>query len=175
MAKKPKKGSAVAQAKAAAAAKKKGGKGAPGLNKMVVLGLIGLLIPFSLPTVILVSVTMLPTLGAYFSEKGNNRYAWLCVGGLNFSGLIPYLFALWFGVHTMDEALTLISDGGVLFWTYFCAAIGWLIYKATPPLVASWMKMSSQRRLASLKAAQRKLVEEWGDDVTMKAQGAAPK
>ncbi len=154
--------SAVAQAKAASAKK---GKGKGGINKGVVLALIGLLVPFSIPTVVLVSATMLPTLAAYFSEKGPHRYAWLCVGGLNFAGVVPFLFTLWFGVHTVDEALSLISQGGVLFWAYGCSAIGWMIYKATPPMVASWLKLSSQRRLASLKAAQRKLIEEWGTDV----------
>jgi len=139
-----------------------------GVNKIVVLMIVAALVPFSLPTAIIVAPCLFPTLGAYFSERGNNRYAWLCVGGLNFSGVVPTLFGLWFGVHTMDEALRLLSDATVLFWSYATAAIGWGIYKAMPPLVANWMSFSTERRVAGLKAAQRKLVDDWGDDVRKK-------
>jgi len=151
--------------KAAVQQKKQGG----GINKAVVLMIVAALVPFSLPTVIIVGPTMLPTLTAYFSEKGNNRYAWLCVGGLNFSGVVPTLFSLYFGVHTMDEALRLLSEGGVLMWAYATAGIGWGIYKAMPPMVANWLSFSTERRVAGLKAAQRKLIEDWGDDVAKKA------
>ena len=66
--------------------------------------IVAALVPFSLPTVIVVVFTMLPTLAAYFSERGPHRYAWLCVGGLNFSGVVPFLFGLWFKVDTLDAA-----------------------------------------------------------------------
>jgi len=168
MARKPT-ASAVAQARAAAAAKKKPGGGL-GVNKVVVLTLMAALVPFSLPTVVVLGVTMLPTAAAYFTERGSNRYAWLCVGGLNFSGVIPFLFGLWFGVHTVDEALRLLSDASVLLWAYGTSAIGWAIYKGMPPMVENWLKYSSERRVSSLKAAQHKLVEEWGDDVAKKHQ-----
>ncbi|MGE5506614.1 MAG: acyl-CoA synthetase [Actinomycetota bacterium] len=158
--------SAVEQARARAAAQK--GGGGAGMNKIVVMMILAALVPFSLPTVILVAVTMLPTLVAWATEKGHNKYAWLCVGGVNFAGVIPYLFSLWFGVHTLDESLHLLTDGSVLLVSYACAGAGWLIYAGTPPMVASYLSMSTQRRVANLKSAQKKLVEEWGDDVAKK-------
>lgn len=145
-----------------------GKQSSAGLNKGVVLMIIAALVPFSLPTVTVLSLTMLPTAAAYFSERGPHRYAWLCVGGFNFSGVIPFLFGLWFGVHTMDEALRLLSDASVLFWAYTTSAFGWMVYKATPPVVSSWLQFSSQRRIAALKGVQKKLVDEWGDDVGKK-------
>jgi hypothetical protein len=142
--------------------------GSSGMNKVAVLMVLAALVPFSLPTVVLLFFTMLPTMGAWASEKGAHKYAWLCVGGLNFSGVIPYLFTLWFGVHTLDEAFNMLSDGGLLLWAYGTSAIGWLIYTAMPPVVASWLAFTTDRRVAALKAAQKKLVEEWGDEVTRK-------
>ena len=150
--------------RAPAQPKKKDG----GINKVVVLMIVAALVPFSLPTVVVVAPCMLPTLTAYFSERGPNRYAWLCVGGLNFSGVAPYLFGLWFGVHTFDEAVRLLSEAGVLLWAYGTAGIGWAIYKAMPPLVANWLAFTTERRVAGLKAAQSKLIEDWGDDVAKK-------
>jgi hypothetical protein len=158
--------SAVAQARAAAAAKKGGKKG--GLNKGVVLAILAALVPFSLPSVVLIFFTMLPTLGSWATEKGPNKYAFLCVGGLNLAGVFPYLFGLWFGVHNLDEALRLVTDPLMLMTAYGCAALGWGIYAAMPPMVASYLSSSSQRRVNNLKSAQKNLIEEWGDEVSKK-------
>jgi hypothetical protein len=165
MAKKP----SASTAKAQAAAKKKGGGGGGGgINKSAVLMVLAALVPFSLPTVVLLFFTMLPTLVAWATEKGPNKYAFLCVGGVNFAGLFPYLFSLWFGVHTLDEAFRMLTDPIMLLVTYGCACIGWLIYAAMPPMVASYLSYTSQRRVGNLKAAQKKLIDEWGDDVAKK-------
>lgn len=143
-----------------------GGKG--GINKGMVLVVLAALIPFSLPTVTLAFFCGLPTMGAWVSEKAPHKYAWLCVGGLNFAGTLPFLFDLWFGVHTLDEAINMLSNGTVLLWAYGCAGIGWGLYLVTPPVVKSWLAFITERRVASLKAAQKKLVEDWGQEVTKK-------
>lgn len=162
-----KKMSAVEQARAAAAAKK-AGAGGGGINKGVVLMVLAALVPFSLPTVALVGFGMLPTLASWATEKGPNKYAFLCVGGLNFAGVFPYLFTLWFGVHTLDEALRMLTDPVMLMTAYGCSAIGWGIYAAMPPMVASYLAATGQRRVNNLKAAQKKLIEDWGDEVAKK-------
>lgn len=136
-----------------------------GINKMVVLCLLVAAVPFSMPTVIVLGVGMAPTLGAYVSERGPNKYEFLCVGGLNFAGVIPYLFGLWFGVDTIEEATWILTDSPMLLWAWLAAGAGWFLYRATPPLVASYMSMTTQRRINGLRAAQRKLVEDWGADV----------
>ncbi len=164
MAKKPV--SAVEQARAAAAAKKAGG--GPGVNKAVVLVIIAALVPFSLPTVVVVFFTMLPTLVSWATEKGPNKYAFLCVGGLNFAGVFPYLFGLWFGVHTLDEAFRMLTDPIMLMTAYGCAAIGYGLYTVMPPAVANFLAASSQRRVNALKSVQKKLIEDWGDEVAKK-------
>lgn len=158
-----------------APAKKAGpvkGKSAPakgGTNKIVVMLILAALVPFSLPTVIILSFTMLPTLAAWVSEKGAHKYAWLCVGGLNFAGIVPFLFTLWFGVHTIDESFDMLSEGGVLLWAYGAAGFGWLLYMGMPPIVSSWLKFTTEHRISGMKAAQKKLIEEWGDEVKKKA------
>ena len=159
--------SAVAQAKAAAA-QKKGGASPGGINKGVVLAILAALVPFSLPTVVLIFFTMLPTLVSWATEKGPNKYAFLCVGGLNFAGVFPYLFGLWFGVDTLDEAFRMLTDPLMLMTAYGCAGIGWAIYGGMPPMVASYLASSSKRRVNNLKSAQKKLIEDWGDEVAKK-------
>lgn len=144
-------------------------KAKPGTNKIVVMLILAALVPFSLPTVIIVSFTMLPTLAAWVSEKGEHKYAWLCVGGFNFAGIVPFLFTLWFGVHTVDEAFDLLTEGDLLLWAYGAAGLGWLVYMGMPPLVSSWLKFTTAHRVAAMRAAQKKLIEEWGADVAKKS------
>lgn len=163
-----KKKSAIEQARAAAKSKKSnGGDGKGGMNKFAVMIVLAALVPFSLPTVVLLFFTMLPTIAAWAGERGPNKYAWLCVGGLNFAGVIPFLFTLWFGVHNLDEAFNLLSEASVLLWAYGASGIGWLLYAGMPPVVSSWLTFTTERRISALKAAQKKLVDEWGDEVTV--------
>ena len=135
------------------------------VNKMVVIALLVAVVPFSLPTCMVLAAGMLPTLGAYLSEKGEDRYAFLCVGGLNFAALVPYLFGMWFGVHSIDEAMRLLSESALLLWAYMAATFGWVVYKAMPPIISSWLAMNTQKRINGLRAAQRKLVDDWGQGV----------
>ena len=140
-------------------------KGAGGVNKLVVIGLLVAVVPFSLPTCMVLGAGMLPTLGAYASEKGDDRYAFLCVGGVNFAVLVPYLLGMWFGVHSIDEATRLLTESSMLLWSYLAASVGWIIYKAMPPIISNWLAMNTNRRINGLRAAQRKLIDDWGDGV----------
>lgn len=143
-----------------------------GVNKMVIIGLLAAAIPFSLPTCMVLGVGMLPTLGAYVSEKGDDRYAFLCVGGANFAVLVPYLLGMWFGVQSIDEATRLLTESSMLLWAYLAASVGWVIYKAMPPIISGWLSMNTHKRINGLKAAQRKLIDDWGDGVI--PAGSAP-
>jgi len=140
----------------------KGGK--PVNSLAVLLGLIAM-IPFSLPTLMVLFIGLLPSLVAALVERGGSRYAWLCVGGINLSGLAPWLFDLWFGHHTIDYAIHLITSVQVLLVAYGAAGIGWLIYLSVPPIVSTFTAMTSQRRSAVLISKQKKLEDLWGDGV----------
>lgn len=152
---------------AKAGGKKKGKKGGAGsgLTKVGLVLIAVVMIPFSLPTVLLLFCTMLPTLVAALCDRGTNRFAWLCVGGLNFSGVAYYLFDLWFGSHTMDHAIEILTDVLALIIIYGAAALGWLLYLAMPPVIAAFLSIAAQRRIAQLKANQRKLIDQWGESV----------
>lgn len=160
------------KAPAAKAAKgksaKKGSKSAaerPPVNRIAVMLTLAALVPFSLPTLLLLFVGMLPTLVAVVAERGVSRYAWIAVGGLNFSGLAPWLFKLWFGNHTMAFAIDQILGITMLLAAYGAAAGGWLLYMCVPPAVQAVLSITSHRRRGVLVGAQKKLEEEWGQGV----------
>ncbi len=137
-------------------------------NRLLILLTVIALIPFSLPTLIVMFIGLLPALVAALLERGDNRYAWICVGGLNFSGLAPWLFKLWFGHHELSYAIQEITDLSMLLTSFGAAAGGWLLYMGMPPVVTTVLAATSQRRAIVLAAQQRKLVEQWGDEVVVR-------
>ncbi len=123
------------------------------------------LIPFSLPTMLLLFAGMLPTLVAALADRTTSRYAWICVGGLNFAGLSPAVLTLWFGHSEITYALQLVTSVPVMLMAYLAAAAGWGLYFMMPPIVMTLMAATSKRRAASLHAQLKKLEEEWGKEV----------
>jgi len=121
-----------------------------------------------LPTVIFLFLGMLPTLVALIvdsSSKAKFKYKWLCIGGLNFAGSLPYLFRLWFGNNTWDGAVELFLSGMAFFIIYLTALLGWMFYRYIPPVVLSFLELADQRRVVNLREAQVKLIAKWGEEV----------
>ena len=158
---------------AKAAAKTKGrpqasaaAKGGKSSGNRLLIRLLGIaMVPFSLPTILVLFCGMPPTLGALLTERGKSRYAWICVGGLNFAGLSPWLVNLWFGHHDFVHAIEAVTDLGMYLVAYGASAVGWLIYAATPPIVGAIAAMTSQSRLATLTTTRKKLLEQWGEGI----------
>ena len=121
-----------------------------------------------LPTVIFLFLGMLPTLVALILDSGSKskfKYKWLCVGGLNFAGSLPFLFRLWFGNNTWDGAVGMFINGGAFLIIYLAACVGWIFYRCIPPAVLSFLEMTDQRRVVLLREAQAKLIAKWGEEV----------
>lgn len=121
-----------------------------------------------LPTVVFFFLSMLPTFIALIidtSSKTKFKYKWLCIGGLNFAGSLPFLFKLWFGSNTLDGAIDLFLGHISFLVIYLAAAVGWIFYRCIPPVVLSFMEMSDQRRVIHLRELQTKLVAKWGEEV----------
>ena len=127
------------------------------------------MIPFSLPTMLLLFGGMLPTLVAALIDRSTSRYAWICVGGCNFAGLCPAVLNLWFGHHEITYALHLVTNVRVMLMSYLAAAGGWGLYFIAPPIVLTIMAATSKRRAHGLHAQLKKLEEEWGTEVQQKA------
>lgn len=121
-----------------------------------------------LPTVVFMFLSMLPTFVALVVDAGSKareKYKWLCVGGVNFAGALPFLFRLWFGDNTLDGAINLFINGVSFVVIYLAAAVGWVFYRCIPPVVLNYVEMSDQRRVVYLRELQAKLVAKWGEEV----------
>ncbi|MBR4126164.1 MAG: acyl-CoA synthetase [Alphaproteobacteria bacterium] len=121
-----------------------------------------------LPTVIFLFLAMLPTIVALVIDAGSKsklKYKWLCVGGLNFSGALPFLFRLWFGNNTWSGAVEMFLNNACFIIVYLTAFVGFLLYRSVPPVVLSFLETADQRRVIALREAQTKLVAKWGNVV----------
>lgn len=134
------------------------------------IGLLLLGVPsvfFFLPTWVFLGLAMLPSIVAYVVDRTPYRYAWVSVAGLNFAGAAPYLMKLWFEAHSVNNALHILSNPFDLVVIYGAAALGWVLHRSLPPVVGAWLDVTSQRRLTQLRATQRRLIVEWGEEIAV--------
>ena len=120
---------------------------------------------FTLPTVLVLGIGMLPTLVAMLGDRRREKYTTLCVGAMNFVGVMPFVAKLWSEEHSYEKAFSIMSDPFAWLSMLGAAAIGWTIYFVAPGVVAMGMAMRIEQRIVQLKRRQTELVEEWGPGV----------
>ncbi|ABC21909.1 hypothetical protein [Rhodospirillum rubrum] len=166
-----KKSAAPAKGKPAAPAPAKG----EGMGWGMRIGLLLVAIPavvFMGPTVLLVCIALLPTGVAFISDRSISKTGWLCVGGLNLAGAVPFIATLWEKGNTVEAALRLLTDVLTILIIYGSAGVGWLLYISIPQLLGAFMAMTAGHRVATMKAQQDSLIEEWGTEVKQGAEEA---
>ena len=124
------------------------------------------------PTIILLTIGMAPSLVAFMTDRRAGKYAARTVAYLNLAGCLPFALRMWVGSHTLDAAFQILSDPMNWFVMYSAAAVGWLIYFCTPPIVAGYMAVTHEVRNKTLDTRQEALIKEWGAEV--KGIEAAP-
>jgi len=118
-----------------------------------------------IPTIVVLSIALLPTAVAFLVERGKGWYGGVTVGALNLAGAAPYLTDLWTENHTVDGAIDIITNVWAYLVIYSAAMFGWAVYSTMPAVVGSFMAMTAGRRIAALRDQQKELVLKWGPDV----------
>ncbi|MSO98850.1 MAG: hypothetical protein EXR11_11640 [Rhodospirillaceae bacterium] len=118
-----------------------------------------------IPTIVVLSVAMMPTGVAFLIERGKGYYAGVTVGALNLAGAAPYLTDLWVKNHTVDGAIDIITNVWAYMIMYSAALFGWAVYSTMPAVVGSFIAMTAGRRIQALRDQQKELVQKWGPDV----------
>ena len=71
---------------------------------------IGGMMMWSLSSVMNLIFGMLPTLVAYIVDRSPRNYSMYCIGGMNLSGVFPYLLDLWTGNDDFNAAIEILTD-----------------------------------------------------------------
>lgn len=117
------------------------------------------------PTAMVIAIGMLPTFVAFAIDRTRGRWAAQCVGAPNFAGVLPFVIDLWLHGHSVNTAERILTDPFSLSSMYGGAAIGWLLFVCVPVITNRIFRVLAQRRVVDLRARQKKLLEEWGDNV----------
>lgn len=140
-----------------------GNRGRSSLTWVLVVGTFLLVI--ASPTMIVLFFGMLPTLVAFIIDRSEQKSATFCVGSINFIGVFPYIMDLWIDNNTLDAAINNVTDLFAMLIMYSASAFGWLLFMAMPTVVASFVTVLQQRKVAQLRGQQKELMEEWGAEV----------
>jgi hypothetical protein len=125
---------------------------------------------FALPTMLVLTLGLLPTLVAFVVDVHPRKYAARSVGFLNFAGTLPFLISLWSGHHDLISAMRILTDVYAWLVIYSAAAVGWIIYLGMPSVAGFLMEINAARRVHKLDAQRKKLIAEWGEDIDRSAR-----
>ncbi|WP_119168638.1 hypothetical protein [Algihabitans albus] len=118
-----------------------------------------------LPSLLVLSVCLLPTLGAYVADRFRDKSLAITVGMLNFCGALPALGQLWSKGQTLAAAGEVLGDVFLWLLAYGAAGIGWILFTMMPPVVTTYLSLSGTARSQALRERQEKLIEIWGQEV----------
>jgi hypothetical protein len=109
---------------------------------------------------------MLPSIVAHIADTSKYRETYRCVFACNLSGMLPYL-PLMLNI-SIDDSMVLLADPGRWFVIYAFAGIGWMLVWLMPYCAEIITELSHNGRIAQLENMQRKLIDEWGQEIQRK-------
>jgi hypothetical protein len=139
--------------------------GVRSMAQMLFFGVFIVGMIFALPTMLVLTLGLLPTLVAFVVDMHPRKYLARSVGFLNFAGTLPFLVSLWTSHHDLISAMKILTDVYAWLVIYSAAAVGWVIYLGMPQVSGFLMEINAARRIRALDARRRKLIAEWGDEV----------
>lgn len=135
------------------------------MGRLPLLLIILVLAAVLMPSAILLCVLMVPSIVAFIVDRSPQRYLTMTVGLPNFCGVLPGLTKLWELGQTFDGAFSGISDPWNMMVAYSAAGFGWLIYFGTPLIVSSYLSISTEGKIKSIRSYQDVLIDAWGEGV----------
>ncbi len=117
---------------------------------------------------------LLPAIVAWTVDRSTEKAAAYSVSCLNIAGVFPYLLPVWFAGDGIRTAMEILTDALALAVMYGAAACGWILFLSLPHAVGAIQKVIADRRLTELKAAQKRLIEQWGERVAERFDTSPP-
>jgi hypothetical protein len=118
-----------------------------------------------LHSVVVLAAAMLPTVAAWFVDRSEGKGLTLTVAPLNACGALLFLTELWRRGPDFTSLGHVLADPFGWLVTLGAAGVGWAIFLGTPKIVARLAAVQTQTRSADLRRQQKRLVEQWGEEV----------
>ncbi|MGY9006011.1 MAG: hypothetical protein ACKVJQ_07950 [Alphaproteobacteria bacterium] len=143
----------IAAQKPNARSRKKEGGGGSVQIMVAIMFVLGMLL--ALPTMLVVTIGLLPTLVALVVDVRPGRKAAQSVGALNIAGITPFLVTLWTGQNDIVSAMKILTDAFAWLVIYSAAGGGWLLYLGMPTVSSIFMQMTAKHKITNLEARQK--------------------
>ena len=144
-------------------APKKTGKKKGGMILLLPLVLIGA--AFLKFVFLFVFLGLLPSAVAYYVDGSKKRRMFRVILLCNLSGMLPFLPDLFHPAYGMSHANAVLLNVYSWLVVYTAAGFGWILVWFGPYIVSFVLDNTHEARALHLEHLQRKLREEWGDDV----------
>lgn len=141
-------------------------------------GLIGfaliILIVWKMPYAFVLLLGMSPGGLSWLLDRDRAKLTATTVCALNFAALMPFLVSLWERGGAMAQAVEIMTHP--LNWIVIILGVmfGWIFAQALPALVVSTIMIRERSQVKRMRENQQRLVEEWGSDVSEKADQSRP-
>lgn len=116
---------------------------------------------------IFIMLAMLPTLVAYFMDNHHGLPLFKTIGACNLSALLPVIAPMIEAVVYPDpfDPVEFMSNPMNWLIVYGGAALGWVLIFLCRIIGSFIMTLMYEYRIASLERMQKKLIEEWGQNI----------
>ena len=118
-----------------------------------------------LPMAIVLAAALVPSLVARLVDSGPGRYLTLTVFSLNLVGALYFVHELLAMGNDFDALAIVLRDSIGWLAALSGAGCGWLLFLATPPIIAKMAEAQSALRMRRVHRDQAQLAEEWGQTV----------
>lgn len=120
-----------------------------------------------IPTSMILVFGMMPTIASNLVDRTAQRSRTVCVGMMNFVGVMPFLLELWMSPapNAIDHATEIMLQPKALIIMYALAGSGYAIEAAISGIVATVMQQQARARLKVIDATLEELQARWGDYV----------
>ncbi|PIR39539.1 MAG: hypothetical protein COV35_03240 [Alphaproteobacteria bacterium CG11_big_fil_rev_8_21_14_0_20_39_49] len=140
-------------------------KGIGIFGKIIGLGIVVWLISISYYAFAFFLLGMLPSILSMTIDRGAGRFASKTVTACNFTAVIPYLFEIGLTYEKDIYAKHLMTDPLTWFVIYGFSAVGWMLIWILPNLSLIFITARADMQTKALKNEQKKLLDEWGEDI----------
>ena len=134
------------------------------LAGIIILSLIAIILLKM--TFILLVVGMLPTAVVYFVDNSKTRSLFHTVMACNLAGVLPFVGELWASGNQTSMVGMMLSDMQRLLIMYSAAALGWGLMYVCPIAARFMISGINTHNIQKLKHRQKRLEEEWGEEVS---------
>ena len=145
-----------------------------GVLALLVLFSFGMIVVFQLGFIFFL-MAMLPTVVAFYVDTGKQQTTFHTVLACNLAGVLPFLGKMLDPTSNGKSAATIMTDAFSWLLVYTSAGMGWVLVFSIPIAAEFFVRSMHQRQVSRLERVQRRIVEEWGEDVGEIRVKEAPK